>query len=513
MITERVLQIAPAGRKNIEKIIELKNLTKRFGVETVVDNVNLNIRRGEFVTFLGPSGCGKTTTLRMIAGFETPTAGNIFLDGVDITKIPPHKRPVNTVFQKYVLFPHLDVFNNIAFGLKLKVFDMTPDEVRAKYKKFASHTDEQLLEMIAKAKMANFKRKFTKAEIKEKVNAYLKLVGLDDFGHRDVETLSGGQQQRVAIARALVNQPRVLLLDEPLGALDLKMRKEMQLELKRMHRELGLTFIYVTHDQEEALTLSDRIVVMNDGVIQQVGTPKAIYDEPKNAFVADFIGESNIISGTMLRDYRVRFMDVDFDCTDKGFDKNEPVDIVIRPEDVELTKKRTQLTGTIISSIFKGTYYEKIVKVGEYEFTAHTQEDIPVDTKVGLEFKPDNIHIMEKEEVINEIKTYVMGEGTINISGAEFKVSRMPKDLAKGAPVTAFIEFKNVELTDDEADGQVGATVTNTIYMGTHYTVKVWTDNDIPFIVETEHEWDINDRVGISIKPKDIRVEMRAEDE
>ena len=500
---------AAKGQKNIEKVIELKNLVKKYGEVTVVDNINLNIRRGEVVTFLGPSGCGKTTTLRMIAGFEAPTRGSVFLEGADVTDIPPHKRNVNTVFQRYALFPHLDVFNNIAFGLKLKQIDMTMEEISAKFKKFRSASEEE----IAKADDGYiFKRKYSKEEIKEKVDKYLQLVGLDDYGHRDVESLSGGQQQRVAIARALVNQPRVLLLDEPLGALDLKMRKEMQEELKRMHKELGITFIYVTHDQEEALTMSDTIVVMNDGVIQQVGTPKEIYEEPKNAFVADFIGESNIISGTMLKDYLVEFLGVQFKCIDKGFAKNEQVDIVIRPEDVELVpekSKTAQLKGEVIASTFKGMIYEKIIDANGYEFTAHTVKEIPVGAKIGLEFNPEYIHIMEKEDVINEIETYVSHEGKIEIAGVEIEIPNL--EFERGAPVTAFIEFDKVELTDDEASGFVGANVGSTIYKGTHYTVKVWTDNDTDFIIDTEDEWDIGDRVGINIKPEDIRIERREE--
>ena len=463
------------SKKNLEKVIELKNLVKRYGQQTVVDGINLNIRRGEFVTFLGPSGCGKTTTLRMIAGFETPTGGQIFLEGQDVTNVPPHQRPVNTVFQKYALFPHLDVFGNIAFGLKLK-------------------KDPKL----------------SKQEIKEKVEQYLTLVGLADYGHRDVESLSGGQQQRVAIARALVNQPRVLLLDEPLGALDLKMRKEMQQELKRMHRELGITFIYVTHDQEEALTMSDTIVVINDGAIQQVGTPKEIYDEPKNAFVADFIGESNIISGTMIKDFKVKFLDVEFDCADKGFPKNEPVDIVIRPEDIVLKKGgKGKLSGKVISSTFKGTYFEQEIEIGEYQFTSQTQTEVEVGSQVSLEIAPDAIHIMAKEDVINEIETYVTGENEIEIAGKTFEVANA--QFEKGTPVTAFIEFEHVELTDDEDDGVVGANVTSTIYMGDHYQVQLWTDDDTGFIVNSHSEWDMGDRVGIVIKPEHIRLEIRDE--
>ena len=298
-------------------IIQLQNVTKLYGDKKAVNNISLNIRKGEFVTLLGPSGCGKTTTLRMIAGFETPTEGRILFNGEDITSLPPHKRTVNTVFQKYALFPHLNVFNNIAFGLKLKY---VPD---------GTYVDKKGVEYEKQ-------RKLTKREIEEKVNAALKMVDLEDYGHRNVNSLSGGQQQRVAIARALVNEPEVLLLDEPLGALDLKMRKDMQIELMNMHRQLGITFIYVTHDQEEALTMSDTIVVMKDGVIQQIANPQKIYDEPANAFVADFIGESNILSGTFIKDCLVDVLGHQLACVDKGFKKKEPVDVIIRPEDIEL---------------------------------------------------------------------------------------------------------------------------------------------------------------------------------
>ena len=293
-------------KEKIEKIIEVKNVTKVFDDVTVIDDLNLSIRKGQFLTLLGPSGCGKTTLLRMIAGFMTPTSGRIYIGGHDVTDMPPYKRPVNTVFQKYALFPHLNVFKNVAFGLKLKRVDD------------GAALDKSGKPALGKdGKEIRKTRKFTKAEIEE-------------------NSLSGGQQQRVAIARALVCEPQVLLLDEPLGALDLKMRKEMQVELMKMHRELGITFVYVTHDQEEALTMSDAVVVMSDGEIQQIGAPKKIYDEPANAFVADFIGESNILSGIMVKDKLVKFLGTGFECEDKGFDKNEPVDLVVRPEDIKI---------------------------------------------------------------------------------------------------------------------------------------------------------------------------------
>ena len=314
-----------------EHLIDLKNICKEYDGVKVLKNINLYIRKKEFVTLLGPSGCGKTTTLRIIGGFETPTSGELLFEGKEISHIPPYKRRVNTVFQKYALFPHLNVFDNIAFGLKLK--------------------------------------KLSKAEIARRVDAMLDLVNLQGYGKRHVDALSGGQQQRVAIARSLVNEPEVLLLDEPLGALDLKLRKEMQLELKSMQQRLGITFLYVTHDQEEALTMSDTIVVMRDGNILQIGDPKRIYDEPANAFVADFIGESNILRGTMLHDELVEFAGAKFPCVDFGFGENAPVDVVIRPEDIMLVGEDVgQLVGTISSVLFKGVHYEMMIDAGEYTF-------------------------------------------------------------------------------------------------------------------------------------------------
>ena len=305
-----------------KSIIEVSHVSKYFGEKTALDDVTLNVKKGEFVTILGPSGCGKTTLLRLIAGFQTASEGEIRISGMEITQTPPHKRPVNTVFQKYALFPHLNVYDNIAFGLKLK--------------------------------------KIPKQTIEKKVKAALKMVGMTDYEYRDVDSLSGGQQQRVAIARAIVNEPEVLLLDEPLAALDLKMRKDMQMELKEMHKSLGITFVYVTHDQEEALTLSDTIVVMSEGRIQQIGTPIDIYNEPINSFVADFIGESNILNGLMIKDKQVSFAGHDFECVDEGFGEQAPVDVVIRPEDIYIfdPSEAAMLTGTVTSSIFKGVHYE-----------------------------------------------------------------------------------------------------------------------------------------------------------
>ena len=341
----------------MEKIIELKNLTKNYDDQQVLRGINLDIHENEFLTLLGPSGCGKTTTLRIIAGFEEPSGGEVLFDGIDISKIPPYKREVNTVFQKYALFPHMNVFENVAFGLNI--------------------------------------RKVDKAIVEQKVNRMLGLVGLAEYGQRDVNMLSGGQQQRVAIARALVNEPKVLLLDEPLGALDAKLRKEMQAELKKIQQEVGITFVFVTHDQEEALTMSDTVVVMNEGTIQQIGTPIDVYNEPENRFVARFIGESNIIEAVMIRDYLVAFDDFEFICVDKGFPENEPVDVVIRPEDIDIVKPEdANLTGTVKSVIFKGVHYEIVVTSKYRDYLIHTTDFFEVGLEVGLDFTPDDIHVM-----------------------------------------------------------------------------------------------------------------------
>lgn len=346
------------------KIIELKGLTKNFGEQQVLKGIDLNIYENEFLTLLGPSGCGKTTTLRIIAGFEEPSQGEVLFNGIEISKLPPYKREVNTVFQKYALFPFLNVHDNVAFGLNIKKVD--------------------------------------KSIIDQKVSKVLKLVGLEGFEKRDVTLLSGGQQQRVAIARALVNEPKVLLLDEPLGALDAKLRKEMQIELKKIQKEVGITFIFVTHDQEEALSMSDTVVVMNEGIIQQIGTPVDIYNEPENRFVADFIGESNIIEAVMLRDCLVKFDDFQFECVDKGFKDDEEVEVVIRPEDIDLVKeddlkyKDAKITGTVQSIVFKGVHYEIVVKTKYRDYLIHTTDFFEVGLKVGLTFGPEDIHVMYK---------------------------------------------------------------------------------------------------------------------
>ena len=347
------------------KLIDLINLTKSYGNNVVIDDLNLYIRENEFLTLLGPSGCGKTTTLRIIGGFEQPDQGRVIFDGKDITKLPPNERQLNTVFQKYALFTHMTIAENIAFGLKIK--------------------------------------KKSKQYIKDKISYALKLVNLDGFENRMPDSLSGGQQQRIAIARAIVNEPKVLLLDEPLGALDLKLRQDMQYELIRLKNELGITFVYVTHDQEEALTMSDTIMVMNQGYIQQIGSPEKIYNEPKNAFVADFIGESNIINATMVQDRLVNILGTNFPCVDEGFGKIQPVDVVIRPEDIDLVDPEDGIiTGRVTSLIFKGVHYEMTVMANGFEWLVHSTDLSPVGAEVGIKVDPYDIQIMNKPESEDE---------------------------------------------------------------------------------------------------------------
>ncbi len=351
------------------KLIELKNICKSFDGEQILSNVDLYIHDHEFITLLGPSGCGKTTTLRIIGGFEAPDQGEVFFDGKMINNVPAHKRNVNTVFQRYALFPHLNVYDNIAFGLRVK--------------------------------------KVKEHEIAERVSEMLALVNLKGFEMRDVSLLSGGQQQRVAIARALINEPKVLLLDEPLAALDLKLRKDMQVELKNIQSKTGITFIYVTHDQEEALSMSDTVVVMADGKIQQIGTPTDIYNEPVNAFVADFIGESNILDGIMLKDFCVKFASHTFDCLDKGFAPNEPVDVVVRPEDVDVVPvEKGMLSGLVTSVTFKGVHYEIIVDIDGFKWMIQTPDYVAPDSVIGVYVEPDAIHIMKKSEYSNMFGDY-----------------------------------------------------------------------------------------------------------
>ena len=353
----------------MKKIIELKNISKEFDGETVLTGLNLDIYDKQFITLLGPSGCGKTTTLRIIGGFETPDAGDVYFDGEKINDLPPYRRHINTVFQKYALFPHLNVYENIAFSLRLQ--------------------------------------KLSNSEISKKVKEMLELVALRGFERKNVTLLSGGQQQRVAIARALISRPKVLLLDEPLGALDLKLRKDMQNELKKIQKQTGITFIYVTHDQEEALSMSDTVVVMSEGKIQQIGSPTDIYNEPQNAFVADFIGESNIVDGVMNEDLKVTFSGHTFVCVDKGFGRDEPVDVVIRPEDVDVVPVADgMLTGTVTSVTFKGVHYEIIVDIGGFKWMIQSTDFVAEGEKIGLFIEPDAIHIMKKSEYSGKYGDY-----------------------------------------------------------------------------------------------------------
>ena len=377
-----------------KELIRLANCTMAFDGEVVLDNINLYINDQEFLTLLGPSGCGKTTTLRIIGGFQTPTQGDVFFDGVRINDVPPHKRAINTVFQRYALFPHLNVFENIAFGLRIPKTD--PESRR--------------------------KVKLPESEIQERVLEMLHVVNLKGFEKRAVSSLSGGQQQRVAIARALVNRPKVLLLDEPLGALDLRLRKDMQIELKRIQQAMGITFIYVTHDQEEALAMSDTVVVMDEGKIQQIGTPEDIYNEPKNAFVADFIGESNIIDGIMRADGVVEIFNRRFQCLDKGFAKDEPVDVVIRPEDVDIVPEgQGQLKGTVTSVTFKGMQYDIIVDFYSFKWLIQTTDLSPVGSRIGIKIDPDGIHVMKKSHYSGMFGDYSSySEEYEEISDADF---------------------------------------------------------------------------------------------
>ena len=442
--------------ENNTNIIELKGITKVYeDGYTAVDDFNLEVKRGEFVTLLGPSGCGKTTTLRMIAGFSMPTKGEILLNGKSIQDLPPYKRPVNTVFQRYALFPHMNIYNNIAFGLKQK---KTPKDV-----------------------------------IERKVRRVLDLVDLEGFEERSVSTLSGGQQQRIAIARALVNEPEILLLDEPLGALDLKMRKEMQIELKNMHDKLGITFIYVTHDQEEALTMSDKIVVMNEGKIQQIGTPEDIYNEPKNAFVADFIGESNIFNGMMTGKLRARFCGGEFECVD-DYEEGTHITAVVRPEDVELTAPLS----------------------GKNEIVCQSVNSAKVGDKVGIRVQPDNIHIMIAEDHTNlffadinkdyrleyndhlldtSVTKIIKGssrrdDGTVqDASGEAIDPERMRIQVA--------IKPDDIEMTDDQEAGLINGTISNLIYKGDHYSYIIHTELEQDFVVNDEYLWNMGDRVGL----------------
>ena len=462
-----------------DNIIELRHITRRFedGFEAVSD-FNLEVKRGEFVTFLGPSGCGKTTTLRMIAGFDLPTDGQILLEGRDITSLPPYERPINTVFQRYALFPHMNIYENIAFGLRQK--------------------------------------KMKEAEIKRKVEKVLDLVDLEGFEGRAVTTLSGGQQQRIAIARALVNEPAILLLDEPLGALDLKMRKEMQIELKQMHDSLGITFIYVTHDQEEALTMSDRIVVMSEGKTQQIGTPEDIYNEPKNAFVADFIGESNIFNGIMTGKMKARFCGGEFTCVD-DVEEGTHITAVVRPEDVEITSpEKGIIRGHVISVIFKGMHYEITIESGRNEIVARSVHTATVGDVVGMYVDPDNIHIMIAEDHTNYFTVDINSEYRLEFNGKMLDTSvtkiipgsrRQPDGtLVDGhgetidparTKITASIEPQDISMTDKVEEGLNKGYISNLIYKGDHYSYVIHTDLEQDLVVDDEYLWNMDDHVGL----------------
>ena len=550
---------------NNDYIIELKNVSKIFDDDTIaVDNFNFYVRKGEFVTFLGPSGCGKSTTLRMIAGFEFPTKGEIYLNGKDISNMPPNKRPINMVFQRYALFPHLDVFENVAFGLRLKKIPIQKFAKDGKpilkiNKKKAKEINEEIKltkknkhltkeEKEAKLEDLNSRlkvalttleptykyKKLSNEEISKKVARALKIVDLDSLEDRDVTTLSGGQQQRVAIARAIVNEPAILLLDEPLGALDLKMRKDMQLELKEMHEKLGITFIYVTHDQEEALTMSDTIVVMKDGVIQQIGKPKDIYDEPKNAFVADFIGESNIYNGTIISSSKVRFLDHNFNCVDK-FPLNEKVDVVVRPEDVIFKEKdEGKINGVIISKIFKGVNYQYTKKKKKNEVIVKSTQDYPLNVEIGMNIYNDSIHIMKKDFTTNiYTDAWINKENKVMIDDMPFDVdiTQLLKDSfvdeegylvskdkkhrydLNDADVVAEVSIEKVEIIDDLESKEVQAIgeIVDSVYKGDHYQLIVRTINEEDFVLTTPYTYNLNDKVGIHIKKEDIKLRLKKE--
>ena len=452
---------------NDRHLIELIDVSKDYAGDVALEHVTLYVKDGEFITLLGPSGCGKTTMLRLIAGFIMPTSGRIEMDGVDIANVPPYKRRINTVFQKYALFPHLNVFDNIAFGLKIKKLD--------------------------------------KRTIEEKVNAMLELVNLRGYGKRYVDQLSGGQQQRVAIARALVNEPQVLLLDEPLGALDLKLRKEMQVELKRMQQRLGITFIYVTHDQEEALTMSDTIVVLKDGVIQQIGTPADIYNEPKNPFVADFIGESNIVPGIMLQDYRVQIRGAAYECVDAGFGRNVEVDVVVRPEDIDIVPpEQARLRGVVQSVVFMGVHYEVDVDCGGYEWVVHTTDYVAVGDEVGLSLPPDAFHVMKKTRSMNIFDAVAYPEdGLVTFGGHDFPCA-LGEGFASREPVLVQIQPADVELIAPQ-DAELTGFVKACMFLGTHYEVTV-TCGEEDWIARADDIMETGEETGIRVRPGAIAV-------
>lgn len=493
---------------NSMNIIELKNVGKSFDDVVVVEDFNLEVKKGEFVTFLGPSGCGKTTTLRMIAGFEIPTEGQITLKGEDISKLPPYERPINTVFQRYALFPHLNIYDNIAFGLKLKTNEVT-------YKK-------------DNGKIITRKEKLSKKEIDKKVKRALEIVDLEGFEKRSVDTLSGGQQQRIAIARAIVNEPQILLLDEPLGALDLKMRKEMQIELKAMHERLGITFIYVTHDQEEALTMSDKIVVMSDGVIQQIGTPEEIYNEPKNAFVADFIGESNIFNGKVTDKLQVQFCDHTFTCVD-DFHIGTKVEVVVRPEDIIMKPKGEGMMDVVVDSVvFKGVHYEITVLSGDNEIVIHSIYNAVVGDTISIDIDPDSIHLIENNLTTNDFDGIITKHNTVEFADGEFEcdltqlypnskyvddvlvdekgneIDVVGKEVSVSIPV-----FGSIEMSDDADKGGTTGNIISLIYKGDHYQYIVRTENEYDFIFDDEDLWNENDFVSLIIPKENISLKLK----
>lgn len=493
---------------NSMNIIELKNVGKSFDDVVVVEDFNLEVKKGEFVTFLGPSGCGKTTTLRMIAGFEIPTEGQITLKGEDISKLPPYERPINTVFQRYALFPHLNIYDNIAFCLKLKTNEVT-------YKK-------------DNGKIITRKEKLSKKEIDKKVKRALEIVDLEGFEKRSVDTLSGGQQQRIAIARAIVNEPQILLLDEPLGALDLKMRKEMQIELKAMHERLGITFIYVTHDQEEALTMSDKIVVMSDGVIQQIGTPEEIYNEPKNAFVADFIGESNIFNGKVTDKLQVQFCDHTFTCVD-DFHIGTKVDVVVRPEDIVMKPKGEGMMDVVVDSVvFKGVHYEITVLSGDNEIVIHSIYNAVVGDTISIDIDPDSIHLIENNLTTNDFEGIITKHNTVEFADGEFEcdltqlypnskyvddvlvdekgneIDVVGKEVSVSIPV-----FGSIEMSDDADKGGTTGNIISLIYKGDHYQYIVRTENEYDFIFDDEDLWNENDFVSLIIPKENISLKLK----
>lgn len=493
---------------NSMNIIELKNVGKSFDDVVVVEDFNLEVKKGEFVTFLGPSGCGKTTTLRMIAGFEIPTEGQITLKGEDISKLPPYERPINTVFQRYALFPHLNIYDNIAFGLKLKTNEVT-------YKK-------------DNGKIITRKEKLSKKEIDKKVKRALEIVDLEGFEKRSVDTLSGGQQQRIAIARAIVNEPQILLLDEPLGALDLKMRKEMQIELKAMHERLGITFIYVTHDQEEALTMSDKIVVMSDGVIQQIGTPEEIYNEPKNAFVADFIGESNIFNGKVTDKLQVQFCDHTFTCVD-DFHIGTKVDVVVRPEDIVMKPKGEGMMNVVVDSVvFKGVHYEITVLSGDNEIVIHSIYNAVVGDTISIDIDPDSIHLIENNLTTNDFEGIITKYNIVEFADGEFEcdltqlypnskyvddvlvdekgneIDVIGKEVSVSIPV-----FGSIEMSDDADKGGTTGNIISLIYKGDHYQYIVRTENEYDFIFDDEDLWNENDFVSLIIPKENISLKLK----